>query len=164
MRVLGIDPGYAIVGYGLVEKRGNSVTPLQYGVIRTAAELPIEARLVEIYDDLTQLLAAFMPESVAIEKLYFNTNEKTAINVSQARGVIVLACAKAGLPVFEYTPLQVKMSVVGYGRAEKKQVQEMTRSILNLKGIPKPDDAADALAIAVCHAHTAGSRLYDNRR
>ena len=132
---------------------------MQYGVIRTAAELPIETRLLEIYDDLTKLIDAFKPESIAIEKLYFNTNEKTAINVSQARGVIVLACAKAGVPVFEYTPLQVKMAVVGYGRAEKKQVQEMTRSILNLASIPKPDDAADALAIAVCHANTAGSIL-----
>ncbi len=147
------------MGYGLVEKVGNSVKPLQYGVIRTEADLPIETRLLEIFDDLTKLLDAFAPESVAIEKLYFNTNEKTAINVSQARGVIVLACAKMNIPVFEYTPLQVKMSVVGYGRAEKKQVQEMTRSILGLKSIPKPDDAADALAIAVCHAHTAGSIL-----
>ena len=157
---MGIDPGYAIVGYGLVKKEGNSIKPLQYGVIRTAAELPIEQRLNEIYDDLTAILDAFRPESVAIEKLYFNTNEKTAINVSQARGVILLACTKAGIPVYEYTPLQVKMSVVGYGRAEKKQVQEMTRSILKLDKIPKPDDAADALAIAVCHAHTAGSALH----
>lgn len=148
------------MGYGLVEKRENSVKPLQFGVIRTAAELPIEARLLEIYEDLTKLVDAFSPDTIAIEKLYFNTNEKTAINVSQARGVIVLACAKAGIPIFEYTPLQVKMSVVGYGRAEKKQVQEMTRSILGLASIPKPDDAADALAIAVCHAHTAGSRLH----
>lgn len=150
------------MGYGLVEKNGNNVKPLQYGVIRTEANIPIEARLLEIYDDLTKLIDAFMPESIAIEKLYFNTNEKTAINVSQARGVIVLACAKANIPVFEYTPLQVKMSVVGYGRAEKKQVQEMTRSILNLKSIPKPDDAADALAIAVCHAHTAGSQMHQH--
>ncbi len=147
------------MGYGLVEKVGVNVKPLQYGVIRTEADLPIETRLMEIYDDLTKLIEAFSPESVAIEKLYFNTNEKTAINVSQARGVIVLACAKANIPIYEYTPLQVKMSVVGYGRAEKKQVQEMTRSILGLKAIPKPDDAADALAIAVCHAHTAGSVL-----
>jgi len=160
MAVLGIDPGYAIVGYGLVKKEGNSIKPLQYGVIRTAADIPIEQRLNEIYEDLTALIEAFKPESVAIEKLYFNTNEKTAINVSQARGVIILACTRAGIPIYEYTPLQVKMSVVGYGRAEKKQVQEMTRSILKLDKIPKPDDAADALAIAVCHAHTAGSVLH----
>ena len=157
---MGIDPGYAIVGYGLVKKEGNSIKPLQYGVIRTAADIPIEQRLNEIYEDLTALIEAFKPESVAIEKLYFNTNEKTAINVSQARGVIILACTRAGIPIYEYTPLQVKMSVVGYGRAEKKQVQEMTRSILKLDKIPKPDDAADALAIAVCHAHTAGSVLH----
>ena len=156
---MGIDPGYAIVGYGLVKKEGNSIKPLQYGVIRTAADLPIEQRLSEIYDDLTALIEAFRPESVAIEKLYFNTNEKTAINVAQARGVIILACTRAGIPIYEYTPLQVKMSVVGYGRAEKKQVQEMTRSILKLDKIPKPDDAADALAIAVCHAHAAGNPL-----
>ena len=162
MRVLGIDPGYAIIGYGLVEKRGNDVVPLQYGVIRTEANLPIEERLLEIYNDLEKLIDAFAPDSIAIEKLYFNTNEKTAINVSQARGVIVLACAKAGVPIYEYTPLQVKMSVVGYGRAEKKQVQEMTRSILRLSAIPKPDDAADALAIAVCHAHAAGSLLHSH--
>ena len=157
---MGIDPGYAIVGYGLVKKEGNSIKPLQYGVIRTEAGKPIEERLNEIFDDLTGLIEAFRPDSIAIEKLYFNTNEKTAINVSQARGVILLACNRAGVPVYEYTPLQVKMAVVGYGRAEKKQVQEMTRSFLRLEKIPKPDDAADALAIAVCHAHTAGSVLY----
>ncbi|MBR5479214.1 MAG: crossover junction endodeoxyribonuclease RuvC [Clostridia bacterium] len=160
MTVLGIDPGYAIVGYGLVRKEGNNIKPLQYGVIRTEAGKPIEERLGEIFDDLTGLIEAFRPDSIAIEKLYFNTNEKTAINVAQARGVILLACNRAGVPVYEYTPLQVKMAVVGYGRAEKKQVQEMTRSFLRLEKIPKPDDAADALAIAVCHAHTAGSVLY----
>ena len=151
------------MGYGLVEKIGNNITPLQYGVVRTEASLPIDVRLLEIYEDIKKLIDAFMPDSIAIEKLYFNTNETTAINVSQARGVIVLACAQAGVPIFEYTPLQVKLSVVGYGRAEKKQVQEMTRGILRLKSIPKPDDAADALAIAVCHAHTAGSALFQKR-
>lgn len=155
MVVLGIDPGYAIVGYGLVETKNQRLKALQYGVIRTAAELPIATRLLEIYNDLTGLLTAFSPDCVSIEKLYFNTNETTAINVSQARGVIVLACEQAGVPIFEYTPLQVKMAAVGYGRAEKAQVMEMTRQILKLKEIPKPDDAADALAIAVCHAHTA---------
>lgn len=159
MVVLGIDPGYAIVGYGLVRSAKNTITPLQYGVIRTKAELPIEQRLLEIYQDLTGLIRAFSPDQVAIEKLYFNTNETTAINVSQARGVIVLACAMANVPIYEYTPLQVKMSVVGYGRAEKKQVMEMTRMLLGMDRVAKPDDAADALAIAVCHAHTAGSSL-----
>ncbi len=157
MLVLGIDPGYAIIGYGLLESK--TMKPLQYGVIRTEANIPIEERLSEIYDNMTELLAAFKPDHVAIEKLYFNTNEKTAINVSQARGVIVLACARCGVKVYEYTPLQVKMAVVGYGRAEKRQVMEMTRSLLGLAKIPKPDDAADALAIAVCHANSAGNLL-----
>ena len=159
MVVLGIDPGYAIVGYGVVEIHGQKLTPLQYGAIRTAADLPITARLREIYDDMTHIIDAFNPDCVAMERLYFNTNEKTAINVSQARGVLLLACEQAEKPVYEYTPLQVKMSVVGYGRAEKRQVMEMTQRILALKEIPKPDDAADALAIAVCHAHTARSPL-----
>ncbi|MBE6915624.1 MAG: crossover junction endodeoxyribonuclease RuvC [Ruminococcaceae bacterium] len=158
MVVLGIDPGYAIVGYGLVEFKNQKLTPLQYGAIRTAADQPISARLNEIYNDMTHLLDAFQPDCVAMERLYFNTNEKTAINVSQARGVLLLACEQAGKQVFEYTPLQVKMSVVGYGRAEKRQVMELTQRILGLKEIPKPDDAADALAIAVCHAHSAHSQ------
>ncbi|MEG2857059.1 MAG: crossover junction endodeoxyribonuclease RuvC, partial [Clostridia bacterium] len=136
------------------------VKPLQYGVIRTAATSPIHERLLEIFEDLEKIIDAFKPAAISIEKLIFNTNEKTAINVSQARGVIVLAAARAGIPMFEYTPLQVKMSVVGYGRADKHQVQELTRSILKLAEIPKPDDAADALAIALCHAHTAASRMF----
>lgn len=157
MVVLGIDPGYAIVGYGLVSFENQKLTPLQYGAIRTAADQPITERLLEIYNDMVHLLDAFQPDCVAMERLYFNTNEKTAINVSQARGVLLLACEQAGKPVYEYTPLQVKMSVVGYGRAEKRQVMELTQRILGLKEIPKPDDAADALAIAVCHAHSAHS-------
>lgn len=155
MVVLGIDPGYAIVGYGLIKFENQTLTPLQYGAIRTEPDRPIAARLNEIYQDMTNLLGAFQPDCVAMERLYFNTNEKTAINVSQARGVLLLACEQAGKEVFEYTPLQVKMSVVGYGRAEKRQVMELTQRILGLKEIPKPDDAADALAIAVCHAHSA---------
>ena len=155
MVVLGIDPGYAIVGYGLVKFENQKLTPLQYGAIRTEADRPIAARLHEIYSDMKSLLDAFQPDCVAMERLYFNTNEKTAINVSQARGVLLLACEQAGKEVFEYTPLQVKMSVVRYGRAEKRQVMELTQRILGLKDIPKPDDAADALAIAVWHAHSA---------
>ena len=157
MIILGIDPGYAIVGYGVLDT--NGMKPISYGVIRTEANLPIEQRLCEIYDNMTELLSTFRPDHVAIEKLYFNTNEKTAINVSQARGVIVLACVKCGVSVYEYTPLQVKMSVVGYGRAEKQQIMDMTKRLLGLKKIPKPDDAADALAIALCHANTTGSLL-----
>ena len=157
MRILGIDPGYAIVGYGVVDTQ--TMKPEAYGVIRTEAGIPIEDRLSEIYDNMCELLRMFRPDHVAIEKIYFNTNEKTAINVSQARGVIVLACVKSGVKVYEYTPLQVKMSVVGYGRAEKLQVQDMTKRLLGLAKIPKPDDAADALAIALCHANSIGSLL-----
>lgn len=157
MIILGIDPGYAIVGYGVVDT--NGMRPLSYGAIRTEAGIPIEDRLSEIYDNMTELLRTFKPDHVAIEKLYFNTNEKTAINVSQARGVLVLACVKCGVKVYEYTPLQVKMSVVGYGRAEKQQIMDMTKRLLGLKKTPKPDDAADALAIALCHANTTGSLL-----
>lgn len=157
MRILGIDPGYAIIGYGAVDTK--TMKSEAYGVIRTEAGIPIEERLAEIYDNMCELLRMFRPDHVAIEKLYFNTNEKTAINVSQARGVIVLACVKSGVKVYEYTPLQVKMSVVGYGRAEKLQVQDMTKRLLGLAKIPKPDDAADALAIALCHANSIGSLL-----
>ncbi|MBR5542922.1 MAG: crossover junction endodeoxyribonuclease RuvC [Oscillospiraceae bacterium] len=157
MLILGIDPGYAIVGYGVLDT--NGMKPEAYGVIRTEAGEKIEQRLSEIYDNMCELLRVFRPDHVAIEKLYFNTNEKTAINVSQARGVIILACVKCGVKVYEYTPLQVKMSVVGYGRAEKKQVMDMTKRLLGLKAIPKPDDAADALAIALCHANSIGSLL-----
>lgn len=157
MIILGIDPGYAIVGYGVLDT--EKMKTLAYGVIRTEAGIPIEDRLSEIYDNMTELLRTFRPDHVAIEKLYFNTNEKTAINVSQARGVIVLACVKCGVKLYEYTPLQVKMSVVGYGRAEKQQIMDMTKRLLGLKKIPKPDDAADALAIALCHANTTGSLL-----
>lgn len=157
MRILGIDPGYAIVGYGVLDTVGMRTEG--YGVIRTEADIRIEDRLSEIYDNMCELLSTFRPDHVAIEKLYFNTNEKTAINVSQARGVIILACVKCGVRVYEYTPLQVKMSVVGYGRAEKNQVMDMTKRLLGLKKIPKPDDAADALAIALCHANTTGSLL-----
>lgn len=157
MIILGIDPGYAIVGYGVVDT--NGMKPISYGAIRTEAGIPIEERLSEIYDNMTELLRTFRPDHVAIEKLYFNTNEKTAINVSQARGVIVLACVKCGVKVHEYTPLQVKMSVVGYGRAEKSQIMDMTKRLLGLRKTPRPDDAADALAIALCHANTTGSLL-----
>ncbi|MBQ8004597.1 MAG: crossover junction endodeoxyribonuclease RuvC [Oscillospiraceae bacterium] len=157
MIILGIDPGYAIVGYGVVDT--NGMKPISYGAIRTEAGIPIEERLSEIYDNMTELLRTFRPDHVAIEKLYFNTNEKTAINVSQARGVIVLACVKCGVKMYEYTPLQVKMSVVGYGRAEKGQIMDMTKRLLGLRKTPRPDDAADALAIALCHANTTGSLL-----
>lgn len=159
MTVLGIDPGYAIVGCGVVEHKDNKFRMIEYGAITTQAHTPFNERLEKIYDEADALLNKYKIDAVAMEKLFFNTNQKTAIDVAQARGVLVLAAQKHGVPVFEYTPLQVKQSVVGYGRAEKKQVQEMTRIMLNLEKIPKPDDAADALALAICHCHSAGSML-----
>ncbi len=166
MTVIGIDPGYAIVGYGIVEYKSNHFRMLDFGAITTEAHTPFNIRLIHIYNQLCALLDSCRPEALAIEKLFFNTNQKTAIDVAQARGVIVLAAQQRNIPIFEYTPLQVKQSVVGYGRAEKKQVQEMTRIMLNLQKIPKPDDAADALAMAICHCHTSGSAIstYLNKR
>ena len=157
MRILGIDPGYAIVGFGVVSYHGVDFTPLEYGAITTEAGTRFAARLTAIYDDLDFLLKRFSPDCIAIERLYFTSNQKTVIDVAQARGVIVLCAEQHGIPLYEYTPLQVKQSVVGYGRAEKKQVQEMMRFMLKVDEIPKPDDTADALAMAICHAHTSGS-------
>ena len=159
MRVLGIDPGYAIVGYGVVEYNNNHFRVLDFGAITTEAHTPFNERIERIYDCACMVIERYRPEALAIEKLFFNTNQKTAIDVAQARGALVLAAQKAKMPIFEYTPLQVKQSVVGYGRAEKKQVQEMTRLMLGLEKIPKPDDAADALAMAICHCHSAGSLI-----
>ncbi len=159
MRILGIDPGYAIVGYGIIDYNSNHFSVVDYGAITTKAHTPFEQRLCAIYSGMTQLISTYKPDAMSIEKLFFNTNTTTAIDVAQARGVIVLSAAQGGLDIAEYTPLQVKQSVVGYGRAEKKQVQEMTRLMLNLKAVPKPDDTADALALAICHAHSAGSML-----
>lgn len=159
MRIVGIDPGYAIVGYGAVDFAGNNFKTVAYGAVTTPAKMPFDQRLLAIDKELTEFYARVRPDAVAVEKLFFNSNQKTAIDVAQARGVIVVAAVRAGIPVFEYTPLQVKMAVVGYGRAEKKQVMEMTRIILGLDQVPKPDDTADALAIAICHAHTAASQM-----
>lgn len=159
MVVLGIDPGYAIVGYGVVDYQGNKFKTIEYSAITTPAGMAFERRLEIIYDGMMAVIERCKPEAVAIEQLFFTTNQKTAIAVAQARGVIVLAAQKNAIPIFEYTPLQVKQSVVGYGKAIKSQVMEMTRRLLNLKEVPKPDDTADALAIAICHAHSAGSAL-----
>ena len=159
MIVLGIDPGYAIVGCGVVEYKSNHFRVLEYGAITTEAHTPFNDRIEKIFDEAYALIQKYRPDAMAIEKLFFNTNQKTAIDVAQARGALVLAAQKCRVPIFEYTPLQVKQSVVGYGRAEKKQVQEMTRVMLNLEKIPKPDDAADALAMAICHCHSAGSLI-----
>ncbi len=160
MRILGVDPGYAIVGVGTIDYEGNRFRVVEYGAITTQAGEDMFDRLKKIYDEMMELIDRVKPDALAIEELFFQNNQKTAINVAQARGVIVLAAKNHGVPIFEYTPLQVKQAVVGYGKADKNQVQQMTKAILNLEKIPKPDDTADALAIAVCHAHTGGSRLW----
>ena len=157
MVILGIDPGYAIVGYGILLSENNRIRVLDFGAVTTPAGMEFPQRLKVIFEDLGFLFQKYHPDVMSIEKLFFNTNKKTAVDVAQARGVIMLAAKMNGAEVKEYTPLQVKQSVVGYGRAEKKQVQEMTRLLLNLNGIPKPDDTADALALTVCHGHSAGS-------
>lgn len=153
-RILGIDPGYAIVGFGVLDYDGVKFTPIEYGAVLTEAGTPFPARLRAIHEDIEFIFDKFRPDSMAIERLYFTSNQKTAIDVAQARGVTVLSAAKREVPVYEYTPLQVKQAVVGYGKAEKRQVMEMTQRLLGLAQIPKPDDAADALAIAICHAHS----------
>lgn len=160
MRILGVDPGYAIVGVGTVDYEGNRFKVVDYGAITTEAGEDMSDRLKAIYDEMTKLIEYVKPEAMAIEELFFQNNQKTAINVAQARGVLILAAKNHNIPVFEYTPLQVKQAVVGYGKAEKKQVQQMTKAILNLAEIPKPDDTADALALAVCHAHTGGRAMW----
>ncbi len=157
MIILGIDPGYAIVGFGIIKYEKGRVSVLDFGAITTPAGMEFTERLKSIYEDLSYLFDKYKPDAMAVEKLFFNTNQKTAIDVAQARGVILLAAKLHGTECFEYTPLQVKQSVVGYGRAEKKQVQEMTRQLLGLSAVPKPDDTADALAMAICHAHCSGS-------
>ena len=159
MTVLGIDPGYAIVGYGVVKYDNLRFRPVEYGAITTPAKTLFTDRLKRIFDSITLVIEKYNPDALSIEKLFFNTNSTTAIDVAQARGVILLAAKKFKVPVFEYTPLQVKMSVVGYGRAEKQQIMDMTKRLLGLKKIPRPDDAADALAIALCHANSTGSLL-----
>lgn len=159
MIILGIDPGYAIVGYGVVRYEKSRFTHIRHGAITTQAGIPLHLRLKEIYEDMLTLLDTFHPDAVAVEELFFNTNITTGIQVGHARGVILLACAQRGITPAEYTPAQVKQSVVGYGRAEKKQVMELTRSLLKLPRMPRPDDAADALALAICHGHTASSNF-----
>ena len=164
MIVLGIDPGYAIVGCGVVEYQSNRFRLLTYGAIITEAHTPFNERIEKIYDEADELLKRFHPEAMAIEKLFFNTNQKTAIDVAQARGALVLAAQKNKIPIFEYTPLQVKQSVVGYGRAEKSQVMDMVKRICALPAPPRPDDAADAVALALCHARSSTSLLYRGDR
>ena len=159
MRILGIDPGVAIVGFGLIESERGAVRMLQYGAVNTAAGLPLATRLVQIEQDLTQLIQQFRPDEIAIEELFFSKNITTGIAVAHGRGVILCTAEKLGVPIYEYTPMQVKQAVTGYGKAVKKQVQEMTRVLLHLPAVPKPDDTADALAMAITFCHTNGNQL-----
>ena len=159
MRILGIDPGYGITGFGLVEANRGNCTLLRCGAITTPAGADFSARLEMIYEDMRQLLEMAKPDAVAIEELFFGQNVTTGIGVAQSRGVILLDIRQAGLPVYQYKPMQVKQAVVGYGNATKHQVQDMTRRILHLEKMPKPDDAADAIAIALCHARSSTSLL-----
>ena len=151
MIILGIDPGIAIVGYGIIECKGNHYTAIDYGAITTDADMLFPDRLKIVYDRLTQIINIYKPDDLAIEELFYNKNAKTAIKVGQARGVEILAAINQNVEIYEYTPLQIKQAIVGYGRAEKHQIQEMVKILLNLKDIPKPDDVADALAVALTH-------------
>ena len=161
MLVIGIDPGIATTGYGLVqEAQDGSLQLVTYGVIETPAGTPLPERLLLLHSRLREILLLHHPASGAVEKLFFQRNVRTAMTVGQARGVAMLALAQAGLPTAEYTPLEVKQAVVGYGAADKNQVQQMVRALLGLADIPKPDDAADALAVAICHAHSARFQRY----
>lgn len=160
MRVIGIDPGYAIVGYGVLEYEKGKFYPVEYGAVTTDAHTDFQLRIKEIFLEVDRIIKRTRPEALAIEKLFYTTNQKTVMQVAQARGVILLAASLNDLPVYEYTPLQVKQSVTGYGKAVKKQVQEMTKNILRLDSIPKPDDTADALAMAICHGYSYKSKLF----
>ena len=159
MVILGIDPGYAIIGWGAVRYERGRFAPLCFGAVTTEAGVPFNCRLQQIYDDTVMLLQKVRPDAIAIEKLYFTNNKTTAVQVCEARGVILLAAEQQGVAVYEYTPLQVKSAVTGYGKAEKPQVMEMTRRLLGLKEVPRPDDTADALAIAICHAQSGASAV-----
>lgn len=159
MRILGLDPGIATVGFGIVDTEKNRQCLVACGVITTPAHTPLTQRLDQIYTDLEELIRTYQPEVMSVEELFFNTNITTGISVAQGRGVILLCAFRSGLRIYEYTPLQVKQAVVGYGRAEKKQVMDMVRRILGLSAPPKPDDAADAVALALCHARSSTSLL-----
>lgn len=161
MVILGIDPGYAIVGWGVIDFHNNTHTPVAFGAITTEAHTDFNERLKIIYDDVCEIIEKSKPDAMSIEKLYFTTNTTTAIAVAQARGVILLAAQQHHVKIYEYTPLQVKTAVTGYGKAKKPQVMEMTRRLLHLKEVPKPDDTADALAIAITHTQAAGTNLRD---
>lgn len=163
MRILGIDPGVATIGFGIIEAHRQKNTLIRYGVISTPAGLPLSRRLTQIYSDMQELMHTFQPDEMAVEELFFNTNLTTGIAVAHGRGVILLAAEQLGVPIFEYTPMQVKQAVVGYGKAAKTQVMQMTQKLLGLEQIPRPDDAADALALAICHGRAATSLLNRER-
>jgi crossover junction endodeoxyribonuclease RuvC len=158
MKILGIDPGYAILGYGIVEMKGGRFTALCYGAVSTDAGTALPERLKYLYAELMDVIARHDPDAASVEELFFNSNAKTALLVGQARGAAVLACVNSGLAIYEYTPLQIKQGLTGYGRADKAQMQTMVKTILRLDETPKPDDAADALAAAICHGHSAAYR------
>jgi len=159
LRILGIDPGVAIVGFGVIDCQGAQQRMVQYGAITTEAGLPLATRLVQIERDMEQLIELVKPDEISIEELFFSKNITTGIAVAHGRGVILCAAEKKGIPIYEYTPMQIKQAVVGYGLAEKRQVMDMVKRLLKLKEVPRPDDAADALAIALCHARSATSLL-----
>lgn len=154
MIIMGIDPGFAITGYGIVKYEGNKFSPVEYGAVITKASTPFAQRLLRLDGELSAIMEKYRPEAISVEELFFNKNIKTAIMAAHGRGIALAAAARSGAQVFEYTPLQVKQAVVGYGRAEKAQIQQMVKVILKLPCIPKPDDVADALAVAVCHGHS----------
>ena len=158
MRILGIDPGFALMGYGVVDRNGSKFIPVEYGSLETTKDHSMQERLKMLYDGLMDIIERTKPEACAIEELFFNRNITTAIFVAQARGVAILACANAGIPVSEYTPMQIKQALVGYGKADKKQMQNMTKMVIGLAEVPKPDDTADALAAAICHGNVAAGR------
>lgn len=164
MRILGVDPGIATVGFGVLDSEKNRQRLVSCGVITTPAKTQLSSRLDQIFRDLNDLITQFSPDVMAVEELFFNTNITTGIAVAHGRGVILLSGYQAGLPIYEYTPLQVKQAVVGYGRAEKKQVMDMVRRLLNLQAVPRPDDAADAVAIALCHARSTTSLMQQEAR
>ncbi len=158
MRILGIDPGYAIMGYGIIDKKGSSMLPVAFGSLETDKDTPMPDRLKHLYSGLMDVITEYSPEEVSIEQLYFQNNAKTAIFVGQARGVAVLAAANSGLRIYEYTPMEIKTAVSGYGKADKAQVQTMVKMILGLDKIVKPDDTSDALAAAICHAYSGEAK------
>lgn len=162
MRVIGIDPGTAITGWGVVEGDGNDLRVIAYGVVTTPAGTPLPERLQVIYRELTELLGKWQPESSAIEELFFSKNAKTALAVGHGRGAAMLALANAGLPITEYKPLEVKQAITGHGGADKQQMQQMVKLLLSLDELPRPDDAADALAVAICHLHSVRLRLLES--